>query len=77
MPQSLNELFKSHTKGYYSINAKDMPFIYIIYMSLDQGWGRLQRHDYNYNYTMITKNDYDYNYSQKKPITVTIMITNP
>ena len=43
-------------------------------MSLDQGWGRLQRHDYNYNYTMITKNDYDYDYSEKKPITVTIMI---
>ena len=30
-----------------------------------QGWGRFQRHDYNY--TMITKNDYDY--SQRTLIT--------
>ena len=42
-----------------------------------QGWGRLQRHDYDYDYTMITKNDYDYDYSQRKLITIKIMITKP
>ena len=31
-----------------------------IYSSTCQGWGRLQRHDYDY--TMIIETDYDYNY---------------
>ena len=41
-------------------------------INIYQGWGLLQRHDYDYSYTMITKDDYDYNYSHRKLITIII-----
>ena len=46
-------------------------------MGVYQGWGRLQRHDYDcdYDYTMITEDDYDYRLISV--ITIMITITHP